>query len=351
MRVSQYRDFLAANLPRNQFILCVGPQGIGKTQVVQDLASDLGWDWYAICMPMIDPSYILGYPFRDGDRACHLPFGVLAKCLKATKDTVLILDEIGGAGETVMKAVLRFMQFREVGEARLPECVHMVAMSNDVTHGAAVLGMVEPAKSRFDTIVNVEPHVDDTVVYGLNRGWPTWLLAFLRNNPDALYDYKPCKSMQIGGADPRGWERIARWDSLGELDKPYAQEVVCGRVGKGQGTKALAFRELAAELPDIDGCLLDPDGSPVPENPSARYMVSMAMAAKMTAGNFGSAVRYLNRLPQMFRAFSIRDAFRAEAELRKQAKLPKDHRALASSRDFTAWATSSDGKAVMEAAS
>jgi len=216
-----------------------------------------------------------------------------------------------------------------------------------VGHGAGVYGMIEPLKSRFHTIIEVETHVDDVVGFGLARGWPSWLCAFLRNSPQALNDWKPSKSMRIDGACPRGWSYLAEWDNLGVTDP----EVWAGCVGKGQAAAAAAFRELINELPDVDQCLLDPDSSPVPENPSARFLVAMALASKLTAGNFGAGVKYLSRLPAMFRAYAVRDAFRAEAQKRKDASLPANYRALSSSRDFTAWAVSSDGKDIMSAAS
>lgn len=53
--------------------------------------------------------------------------------------------------------------------------------------------------------------------------------------------------------------------------------------------------------------------------------------------------------PAMFRAYSIRDAFQAERQKREMKTLPKDHKPLSSSRDFTAWTISQDGKDIMSA--
>lgn len=351
MRISEFDASLDDAFKAALRLLVVGPAGVGKTQVPQRWAERNGWDWHAVCMPLADPPFLMGYPFRENGHAGHAPFGVLDKCLNATKPTLLILDEMGGATTTVIKAGLRLLQFGEVCGRRFPEHVHIIAMSNDVGHGADVLGIVEPMKDRFISIINIEPHVDDTVQYGLGNGWPAWLLAFLRNSPDSLHDLKPMKSMQRSGATPRGWEGVAKLDKAGFLDKPTASEWICGAVGKGAGTKALAFRELVNELPDVDACIMNPDASPVPDNPSARYLVAMAIAGKMSAGNFGGCVKYLNRLPAMFRACSIRDAFRSEQHRKREGTLPKGWTALASSRDFTAWACSDDGKAVMAAAS
>lgn len=298
---------------------------------------------------MADPPFLMGYPFRENGVAGHLPFGVLAKAMKATKPSLLILDEFGGASSTTLKAGLRLMQFREVCGSRMPDCVRMIALSNDVGHGAEVQGIIEPMKGRFDAIINVEPHVDDTVKYGLANGWPAWLLAFLRNSPDSLCDYVPLKSMQVGGSDPRAWDKVAGWDRDGFLDKDVGQELMIGRVGKGHGTKAMAFRALVNDLPDIDALLMDPDSAPIPENPSARFLVSMTLAARMNGGNFGQCVKYLTRLPAMFRAFSIRDAVRAEAAKKRDGKLGKDHKPIHASRDYAAWATSKDGADIVAA--
>lgn len=350
MRPSEYQAFLEKALPQGDMILAVGPQGIGKTQIPEDLTRSWGWKCFAVCMPMIDPTFLMGYPFNNGGRADHLPYGIMREILETKDDCLFIMDEIGGASEAVQKAGLRFLQFGEIAGKIVGPNVRRLALSNDVTHGAGVLGMIEPAKSRFDTIITVEPNVTDTVQYGLAHNWPAWLIAYLRHEAGALYDYKPVKSMQIGGSDPRGWERVAKLDSQGWLDSPIASEIICGRVGKGRGTQALAFRGLVNDLPDIDHCILDPENAPVPDGADVRWFVSMAMAQRMTARNFGQCVKYLLRLPALFRAFSIRDAFRGEAMKRKEKKLPKDWVPLNASRDFSAWATSADGQEIMAAA-
>lgn len=332
-------------------LMFVGPAGIGKSVLPEAKAARRGWDYWAINMALANPTFVQGYPFRENGTAGHLPFGVLGKALKATKDSVLALDEFGSAtGETV-KAALRFVQFREVGGEKLPDCVRIIAMSNDVSHGADVMGIIEPMKDRFRSIVNIEPHIDDTIGFGMSNNWPAWLMAFLRNTPDALHDLKPMKSMQRSGATPRGWNEVAHLDIDGLLDSEFGTELVHGAVGKGRGTQAMAFRRLVGDLPDIDAVLMDPDSAPVPKEPSARFLISMALATRMEASNFGQCVKYLNRLDAMFRAYSIRDAFRGENERRKAQTLPKNWKALSSSRDFTAWACSEDGKAVMSAAS
>lgn len=348
MRVGELGEILDVVFKLRRRALLVGKPGVGKTFSFMQSAERLTMNFIGICSALEDPSTIRGYPSRgENGEATHCLFDGIARAFKATEPTVLCFDDLGMASESTMRAIIRLFQFGEIDNRKLPEHVVLCAATNDVGHGAGVYGMLEPLKSRFHTIIEVETNVDDVVGYGLANGWPAWLCAYLRNAPDGLHDWKPSKSMMVDGACPRGWEYLAEWDNAG-VDNP---EVWAGCVGKGRASSAHAFKQLINELPDIDAVLMDPDVAPVPENPSARFLVSMALAARLGAGNFGTVLKYLNRLPAMFRAFAIRDACRAENQKRTAGKLPKDYRAISSSRDFTAWAVSSDGKDITAAAS
>lgn len=348
MRIGEFTKICELAFRKRKRLLVVGPPGVGKTFGKMQAAIAAGFHYIGLCAPLEDPSTIRGYPFRgDKGKACHLLFDAVAAAFDATEPTVLDFDDLGMASEATMRSIIRLFQFGEIDGRQLPSCVVLSASTNDVGHSAGVYGMIEPLKSRFHSIINVETHIDDVAVYAIANNWPSDLIAFLRNSPDSLHDWKPEKSMSPGGACPRSWEYVAEWINDG-IDEP---EVIMGAVGKGRAAQYLAFRKLINDLPDVDAVLIDPDSAPVPENPSARWLISTALATKLTAGNFGQVTKYLTRLEPMFRAYAIRDAFKAEAARREQKKLPKDYKPLASSRDFVAWASSADGKAVMSAVS
>lgn len=347
MRIVEYRTLCQRAFKTRRRVLGIGKPGVGKTEAAHTAARMEGMEFIGLCSALEDPSSIRGYPSRgENGRATHCLFDGIAKAFDAKDPTVLFFDDLGMSSESTMRAIMRLVQFGEIDGRKMPDCVVIGAASNDVGHGAGVYGMIEPLKSRFHTIVDVETNIDDVVGYGLAHEWPSELLAYLRNNPPALHDWKPIKSMKIDGACPRGWDYAAQWINDGVLD----QEVLEGCVGKARATEFLAFRALINDLPDVDRCIMDPEGSPLPENPSARFMIAMALATKMTAGNFGQVRKYLDRLPQMFRAFSIKDAFRGENEKRQAKMLPDGYRQISTSKDFTAWVCSKDGKDVMSAA-
>lgn len=358
MRVQETEALVEKCLEKRRKLLLVGPPGIGKTELVSRATKRRGADLLPICAPLTDPSFWLGYPFRENGSAGHLPYGVIAKALEAKTETTLLVDEIGGVSETTSKAILRFIQFGEVGHRRLPDCVTIMAASNDVGHGAGVMGLIEPLKDRFASIVNVEPHIDDTVDYGLANGWPADLIAFLRNSSPtdtaphgALLDWKPNKSMQSGGSTPRGWGEVAGLVNDGCYSVGELRDLVCGKVGKGRGTEYLSFRDLVSELPDVASILMSPDTAPVPDKPDFQYFVMVALSGAVTASNWGRAMTYLQRFKQTFRCFCLKSAFHLEQSRQRDKALPANYVPLAHAKGFASWATGDDGKAILGASS
>lgn len=347
MKIQDYIELLCKAAPKNRRILARGKPGCGKTQGAAQAAERIGMKFIASPLALYDPSVIQGYPVRENGKASHALYGDVYEVFHTTVPMLWWLSDMGQAGETTMKAVMRIIENGEHMGKKLPACVTIGGDTNDVTHGAGVFGMIEPLKDRFHTIVEVETNLDQVIAYGLSAGWDTTVLAYLRNAPDALHDWKPEKSMKSGGATPRGWEYVSEWLSIGVEDR----EVICGKVGEGRGTAFLAYRELMNDLPDINSVLMNPEIATVPKNPSSQFLLITALSSKMTNSNFGNIIKYLKRLDAMMRAFCVLDAIQAEDINRKSGKLPAGFKPIASSRDFTAWAVSQDGKNITNSAS
>lgn len=343
MRINEYGQLLEKALPNKRRVLAVGKPGVGKSFMHSQVCRRLGWDYIPLCSPLQSPVKIGGYPRPPetvGGDATHCLFDGIAKAFRAERPTYLVFDDLGMAGGETLKAIVDLIQFGRIDNRVMPDCVVIGGATNDVGHGADVQGLIEPLKTRWHTIVTIETHVDDVVGYGLANDWPAWLCAYLRNSPAALHDWKPSKSMHVDGACPRGWEYVALWDNDGIDDL----EVWSGCVGKGRASEASAFKRLQADLPDLNECLARPDSAPVPENPSAKYLVSMALASKMNGKTFEAAIRYLARLdPPLFRICAIMDGWRVEQTRIADKTLPKGYVRIVESPAFTKWAIGAEG--------
>lgn len=352
MTIGEFRTFIPKALGHRRRVLVKGKPGVGKTFSFAAACRQLKWDFIPICAPLQSPVKVGGYPRppeKEGGDATHALFDGIAKAMRATEPTLVLFDDLGMAGGETLKAIVDFVQFGRIDSRTLPDCVTIAGATNDIGHGADVQGLIEPLKTRWHTIIEVETSIDDIVPYGLTQNWPTDLLAFLRNSPDSLHSWVPEKSIKVNGACPRGWEYVAEWVNIG-IDDP---EVIGGCVGQGEAAKYLAFRKLANNLPDIDQILLDPAGTPVPneEEPSASYLVTCALSSRMDGNTFGKCVTYLNRMGAIFRGFCIKDAFKAEVARKQEGKLPANYKPISTSRDFVAWSSTKDGHDLLAAAS
>lgn len=323
MRPEKLVQFIRAAIRNGRRVLVKGKPGIGKTDMVKQASDAESADLVLMHPAVSDPTDYKGMPAisRDGTEAHFLPFGDLCKLVKATKRTVAFIDDIGQAPPAVQAALMQLIHARAVnGTAISPHVVFMGA-TNDTTHMAGVSGMIEPLKSRWDTIIEAEVSNDDWCNWALSNGMPSELIAFLRFRPALLSDFKPTKEIKNSPC-PRTWASVGMWMNDGIKDL----EVFMGAVGEGAATELYSFLDMYAQLPSLDAILLDPTGSSVPEKPAALFAVASGLARKATPQNLDRINAYLSRLPKEFEVMAIRDAHRI-------------NKGITSCAAFVAWAT------------
>lgn len=298
MKVSQMKTFLMHALPAGLPVLIKGAPGIGKSDVVQQVAEETSADMILSHPAVADPTDAKGLPWvaEGGDEATFLPFGELAKACKATKRTYWFLDDLGQAPAAVQASFMQLMLARRVNGHVLPDCVTFVAATNRRTDRAGVTGILEPVKSRFASIVELEPDLDEWCVWAFEpkRNIPPELIAFLRFRPEFFCKFEPSADL-TNSPMPRTWAHAAKLLNLG-LPADVITEVLGGAVGQGAAVELLAFIRLFREMPSIDAILIDPDSVRIPKEPSVLYAVTTALAMKANAKNFGRVARYAERL-------------------------------------------------------
>lgn len=297
MRPSDVSKLLASTIKAQLPVLLVGDPGVGKSDLVAQAAEKSGADLIISHPVVADPTDAKGLPWiaKDGESATFLPFGEMARALKARKLTIWFLDDLGQASPAVQAGFMQLLLARRIDSHSLPECVTFVAASNRRMKQTGVSGILEPVKSRFVTIVSVEPHIDDSCEWAIRRGrCSPSSIAFLRFRPELLHQFNPNQDL-VNSPSPRTWDHA---DKILRLALPPSVELaaVQGAVGEGPGTERLAFERIYRELPSLDAILVDPDSAQIPEAPATLYAVSVGLASRATEGNFGRVARYAERL-------------------------------------------------------
>lgn len=300
-------------------VLITGAPGIGKSDVVDQARIAANADLILSHPAVEDPTDAKGFPWpKDGkDEATFLPFGALAKALKATRLTVWFVDDLGQASPAVQAAYMQLFLARRVNGHILPDCVVFVAATNRRTDRAGVSGILEPVKSRFATIVELEPDVDQWCQWALSNGVSPMTVAFIRFRPELLSAFEPSADL-VNSPSPRTVVHADRILSLG-LPEDVQAAALAGAAGEGWAAERLGFERLYKSLPSRDAILLDPAAAAIPSDPSALYAVATMLGAAANPQNIGRIATYCGRLLDAahgeFAVLTIRDAIRRDPSI------------------------------------
>jgi len=170
----QLKELLGATFTARESVLITGAPGIGKSQIVEQAAKDAGADLILSHPAVADPTDFKGLPWPDKDAASasFLPFGDFHRALSATVPTVWFLDDLGQASPSVQAAAMQLLLARRVNGHVLPDCITFVAATNRRTDRAGVSGILEPVKSRFVTIVELEATLEDWCSWAIDNNVP-----------------------------------------------------------------------------------------------------------------------------------------------------------------------------------
>ena len=312
-------------------ILIESSPGLGKTQITEQAAKELGVDYRVIHAPLMQPEDY-GFPVISADRS-NVEFIVSKSKFPVVGSDcadhgILTIDELSQADNAGQKVIANLMQAREIHGQKLKDGWMIVATGNRTTDRSGANRILGHLGNRV-TRIEMEASLDDWTQWAIQNGVKTELIAFLRFRPELLSQYDPQSEIN---ATPRAWaEGVSA--SLGVIDAAHEFPVFKGDVGEGPAAEFCAFLKIFRKLPSPDAILLNPANSEVPTDPATLYALCGALAHKASDSNFKRIMTYVNRMPTEFTVLFIRDAI-------------KRNPALQTSADFIAWA-SSDGAKVL----
>jgi len=303
-------------------VLLVGPPGCGKTSRIAAAAKAAGARFLSFRASLAERVDFGGCLVPDvaGGVTRALPLEML-RDLKAAKDVVLVLfDDLGQAPMDVQASVMKLF---DPGE--LPENVLLWGATNRPADKAGVCGLCEPLRSRFDLAFAIatpgaENKADGSTLLGswadevagwcewaLDQGFAPELVAWHRSTVGrTLYDWRPHADPAMRLPDFRSWETVGKLWRAGMSDLLH----IGAAIGKGPAAEFLAFARLADKLPTPDQVAIDPNGAPVPSDPSALYLISANLAAAATSQNAPAFCLYMGRMPRIYAALTGRDMYR-----------------------------------------
>lgn len=315
VRPKQLYDILRLAIQHRKRVLVVGSPGVGKSDIVNAASAAEKAEVLTTHLAVADPTEANGLPWPDAqnDVAKFLLFGHLATLTKAKTPMVWFLDDFGQASPATQAAHMRpLLDFHTVSGYEIPRCVTIIAATNKRTDRAGVSGVLEPVKSRFDTIVELAPTLDDWCEWAIDANMPAELVGFMRFHGDRLLFKFEATADLTNSPCPRTWAKVGSWLQAG-IPRGLEQVVIGGAVGAAAAGEFKAFLDTCRELPDPDQLIEHPDKALIPKEPSQLYAITSALAYRANKKTFANIMVYADRLHDSghaeFGVLLVRDSY------------------------------------------
>ena len=310
MKPSSIRVALRHLIEKQRPAFLWGAPGVGKSDVVKQVANDLKIELRDVRLSLMDPIDLKGFPVINATKTkmTWLP----ADFLPTKGKGLLFLDEMNAAPQSVQAASYQLILNRRIGEYHLPDGWSVLAAGNRSSDRSVVHTMPAALANRF-VHLDFDVNVDDWNEWAMNAGLHTDLRAFIRFRPNLLHSFDPANNPRAFPS-PRSWAFV---DSLykSHLSPDEEFEMIKGTVGEGASAEFSSFVRLIKDLPTTDEVLLDPEKTRMPESPAAMYALATALDAKATPANIARIMLYISRMKTEFQVLFIRSALRRNPKL------------------------------------
>lgn len=280
-----------------------GPPGVGKSQMVAQVASKHQAPVIDIRLSQMEPSDLRGIPFRVEDRVEWAVPAMLPSAERHGPRGILFLDEINSAPPAVSAAAYQLILDRRLGDYRVPRHWAIFAAGNRQGDRGVTYTMPAPLANRFSHF-EVETHLDDWVAWAYTSGIDERIIAFLRFRPELLFDFDPAHN-PMAFPSPRSWEFAHRGLRKFEDHPQLLQGTLQACVGPAAGIELHAFVNSLDQMPDLDAIVAGDEVS-VPREIDLQYAVAAALVGKAIRARdgdnaqqvLGNILAYARRFPQ-----------------------------------------------------
>ena len=216
----------AIPVERQRPIFLMGAPGIGKTDIMAQIAQELGIALVAYSMTHHTRQSALGLPFiveknYGGERVNVSEYTMseiiasIYDCMEATgiRQGILFLDEINCVSETLAPSMLQFLQYKTFGRHRVPEGWIIVTAGNPPEYNNAVREFDIVTWDRMKRI-DVEPDYAVWKTYALQRGVHPAVTSYLEIRPQDFY-------LIESTAEGKRFVTARSWVDLSDMMKLY----------------------------------------------------------------------------------------------------------------------------------
>lgn len=225
-----------------------GPAGIGKSQVVAEVARVNQLELIDLRVSTITPSDLRGLPAVDqlNDISKYVVFDFLPRTNTTTKG-ILFLDELSLAGTTMQGILQQLILDRRIGSYRFPDSWFIWAAGNQKEDRAGAYTMLGPVANRFDHLY-VRPDFEAWKLdYGLANIHPD-IVGYLAARPTLFHQPH---------ATEEAWPSARSWTMANRRYRPeLGYTNIAPAVGDTTAADFKYYLRVYKDLPDVNEIML-----------------------------------------------------------------------------------------------
>jgi len=287
-------------------VLVEGEAGCGKTSIHYALKADPQFaNYYAPkpidCTQLSDGSIVMPDIDRSRGVARELPnerLGVSDENHLGTKDATPVLmcfDEIAKSRQFIKDTIAPIVYERRIGNYVMPNGSVVFACTNLSEEGLGdslaahlrnrlvIVGMRKPTKDEWVQDFAIPNDLNENVIAAAEM-YPMVFNSFMDYRPGGQFASKQLRKDNPYISDPAdaGQEQVVTprslhaasdlVDQMAHVDNQTLQAALGGTVGEPFAANIMSMIRFGESLPAFDRILADPEGSPLPSNPTAQVV-------------------------------------------------------------------------------